>query len=111
MSPAPSKFRATRGALLLAVALTVVASGEFVQPACAGNDIVTDVAPPPDRVEHAPPPRDGYIWGPGHWEWNGRSYIWASGTWLIEHRAAHWIAGRWEQVGAQWHYREGHWER
>ena len=65
---------------------------------------MTDAPPPPDRVEHAPPARDGYAWAPGHWEWNHRSYVWVSGTWIVERRAAHWVADRWEQVGPQWHY-------
>jgi hypothetical protein len=77
----------------------------------AGSEIVTDTAPPPPQIEHAPPQRDGYIWGAGHWEWNGRSYVWVAGTWILERRAAHWVGPTWEQVGAQWHYIAGHWER
>lgn len=100
---------AARNAVLLTIALVgaVVTS----VPASAGSDIMTDVPPPPDRLEHAPPPRDGYVWSAGHWEWNGRAYAWESGTWIVERRAAHWVVGRWEPVGAQWHYIAGHWER
>jgi hypothetical protein len=108
MSPRHSKIRSVR-TLLLTIAL--VAGAAITPRASAGAEIVTDTAPPPDRVEHAPPSRDGYVWGAGHWEWNGRSYIWVSGTWIVERRAAHWVADRWEQVGAQWHYIAGHWER
>jgi WXXGXW repeat (2 copies) len=108
MSPRHSKIRTLR-ALLLTIAL---AAGAAVTPrTSAGAEIVTDSAPPPDRVEHAPAPRDGYVWGAGHWEWNGRSYVWISGTWIVERRAAHWVADRWEPVGAKWHYIAGHWER
>jgi WXXGXW repeat (2 copies) len=105
-----STIRAVRSALLLILGL-IVSAAVMPQWAVAGTEIVTDAAPPADRVEHAPPPRDGYIWGAGHWEWNGRSYIWASGTWIPERRAAHWVIDRWEQVGAHWHYVAGHWER
>jgi hypothetical protein len=95
------------------ILLTIALAGSVLTslPAAAGTEIITDVPPPLDRVEHAPPPRDGYVWSAGHWEWNGRAYAWESGTWIVERRAAHWAAGRWEQVGAQWHYVAGHWER
>ena len=79
--------------------------------AVAGSEVVTDSAPPPLQVEHQPPPRDGYVWSAGHWEWNGRSYVWASGIWILERRAAHWVDARWEQADAHWHYVPGHWER
>jgi hypothetical protein len=109
MSPRQSKIPAARNAILLTI--TLVSSVLTSMPASAGAEINTDIAPPPDRVEHAPPPRDGYVWSAGHWEWNGRAYAWESGTWIVERRAAHWVAGRWDQVGAQWHYVPGHWER
>jgi hypothetical protein len=108
MSPRQSKIPAARNAILLTIAL--VGSVLTSSPATAGTAIITEIAPPPDRVEHAPPPRDGYVWSAGHWEWNGRAYAWESGTWIVERRAAHWVAGRWEQAGAQWHYVAGHWE-
>jgi hypothetical protein len=76
----------------------------------ASSEIITDAPPPPNRVEHAPPPRDGYVWAPGHWEWNRHSYVWVSGTWIVEHRAAHWVPDRWEQTGVQWRFEPGHWE-
>jgi hypothetical protein len=79
--------------------------------AFAETDIVSNVAPPPARAERAPPPRDGYIWGAGHWEWRGHAYSWVSGTWISERRGAHWTPDRWEQQGEQWHFLPGHWER
>jgi hypothetical protein len=108
MSTRHSNIRTIR-TLLLTIAL--VGGATVSQRASAGAEITTDTAPPPDRVEHAPPPRDGYVWGAGHWEWSGRSYVWISGTWKVERRAAHWVADRWEPVGSKWHYVPGHWER
>ena len=111
----PSRRSRVRTALINVLPLTMAltTAGTVFTPylARAGGEIVTDAPPPPDRVEHAPPPRDGYVWGAGHWEWNGRSYVWESGTWVLERRSAHWVAARWEQVGTQWHYIAGHWER
>jgi hypothetical protein len=76
---------------------------------CVGAEITTDIAPPPVRTESQPPPRAGYAWAPGHWEWSGRFYAWVSGTWIVERRG-HWIPDRWEQTGTHWHYVRGHWE-
>jgi WXXGXW repeat (2 copies) len=106
-----SRIRTALNALPLAMALTTAAALVTANPARAGGEIVIDAPPPPDRVEHAPPPRDGYVWGAGHWEWNGRSYVWVAGSWVPERRSAHWVAARWEQAGTQWHYIAGHWER
>ena len=73
-------------------------------------EIVTDVAPPAPRAESPPPPRAGYAWAPGHWEWNNHFYVWVSGTWISERRGK-WIPDQWVQTGTQWHYLKGHWER
>jgi hypothetical protein len=89
-----------------------VASGLFaLSPGSAATDALSDVAPPPLRTERAPPPRDGYVWGAGHWELSRNNYVWVSGTWIPERRGAHWIADHWDQTGAQWRYVPGHWER
>jgi hypothetical protein len=111
MSTRRSRIREVLNAVPLIIALTGVGAAVIPESVSAGSDIVTGAPPPPDRIEHAPPPRDGYVWGAGHWEWNGRSYVWTSGTWIPERRAAHWVVARWEQVGTQWHYIAGHWER
>ena len=73
-------------------------------------ETVTDVPPPQPRIERPPPHRDGYVWAPGYWDWNGRFYRWTSGSWISEHRG-HWVADHWDQLGNQWHYVRGHWEQ
>ena len=103
-------MKTLRDAVLIMACLSV--GGITVSgTASAGADIVVDVPPPPVRAEHMPPPRDGYTWAPGHWEWSGHFYQWVSGAWITERRNAHWIPDRWEQVGTQWRYVAGHWER
>jgi hypothetical protein len=97
-----------RNALL---ANLILAASLVVAPtiASAANDSA-DVAPPAPRVEPVAP-REGYIWAPGYWEWNGRAYKWVSGSYIYERRAAHWVADRWEQVGPHWQHVHGHWEQ
>ena len=90
------------GSILLALLLAAAA---------AEAEIVSDMAPPPDKTEHAPAARDGYVWNQGHWEWTGHSYAWVAGTWIASRPKARWVADHWDEVGTQWHFVAGHWER
>jgi hypothetical protein len=101
-------MNAFRKGLLIALLLPASAGILLAAPSMAA-DIVTNVAPPEARAESPPPPRAGFAWAPGHWEWNDRFYVWASGTWIPEHRGT-WIPDQWEQTGTQWHYLRGHWQ-
>ena len=74
------------------------------------GELYADTPPPTPRVEHAPLPRDGYVWGPGHWAWSGKSYYWVSGTWVVQRRHMQWVADRWEQAGDKWRFVQGHWQ-
>jgi hypothetical protein len=79
--------------------------------ASAGVGIDITVAPPAPRVEVVPPPRPGFVWAPGYWEWRGGAHVWIPGRWMGERRGWHWVPDRWEQRGDHWHHRRGHWER
>ena len=74
------------------IALCVVASGISASAVAAGAGMESDVAPPAPREERAPAPRDGYIWAPGYWDWNGHAYSWVSGRYLYEHRGGFGVA-------------------
>jgi hypothetical protein len=76
-----------------------------------GYGVEVDVAPPPVRIVEAPPPRVGFAWAPGYWNWNGHEHVWAEGRWLPERRGQHWVPERWEQHNARWRLAQGHWER
>ena len=59
---------AVGAASLLSVGTAVmVPTTAQAQPA-----IVIQTPPPPPRVERVPPPRRGYVWAPGHYEWRRR---------------------------------------
>ena len=36
----------------------------------------------PVAIVENPPPREGYIWSPGHGEWDGRHHVWRKGHWV-----------------------------
>ncbi|EMR4172399.1 YXWGXW repeat-containing protein, partial [Pseudomonas aeruginosa] len=71
-------------AAMTAGAVVVLSLGALSVPgvARAGVAISIDVAPPPPRVEVLPPPRVGYVWAPGHWEWVGGRHAWIGGVWM-----------------------------
>jgi WXXGXW repeat (2 copies) len=33
-------------------------------------------------VAAQPPAREGFIWSPQRWEWNGRNHVWVEGRWI-----------------------------
>ncbi len=98
-----------RKGLLAALYVPALVTASLAAPSL-GAEIVSNVAPPPVRVERVAP-REGYVWAPGYWQWNGNAYYWVAGSYVFERRGSHWIADRWEQDGAHWHYLRGHWER
>jgi hypothetical protein len=103
-------MKASRKALLLG--LCMAASAVTVPTiASAGVAIDIDIAPPPLRVETVPPPRVGFVWAPGYWDYRGHDHVWVKGRWVGERHGYHWVADRWEQRGPHWHHEPGHWER
>jgi hypothetical protein len=95
--------------LMLAVFFALASATGAPAAAKANVDIVVNVAPPPLRVEAEPPPRVGYVWAPGHWEWRHGHHVWVRGHWIrarqgLDFEPAHWIErdGRWVYVPAHW---------
>ncbi len=67
--------------------------------------------PPPPRFERVPPPRQGYVWAPGHYEWRGNRYVWMRGTWVQARPGYVYRAPQWRERDGRWEYRRGDWER
>jgi hypothetical protein len=102
-------MKAYRKALFLGLCM---ATSAVTAPtiASAGVAIDINIAPPPVRVETVPPPRVGFVWAPGFWEYRGHEHVWVPGRWVGERRGYHWVPDRWEQRGPNWHHERGHWE-
>ena len=98
MSLRPSLLLPTLPALLLA-------------GTALARDIYADQAPPAPKEEHAPAPRDGFIWGQGHWEWSGKSFFWVNGNWVVQRHGMRYIPDHWEADADRWHFVPAHWER
>jgi WXXGXW repeat (2 copies) len=70
-----------------------------------------NVQPPEPRVVVAPAPRQGHVWAPGYWGWNGHKHVWNEGRWIRERRGEHWQPAHWEESRhGYWHFEKGHWE-
>lgn len=90
-------------------AMLVLAAG-VAGSAQAARYVEITVAPPPDRVEKAPPPRRGYVWAPGYWNWDHGHHVWVRGHWVRERSGHHWVGHHWVQNGERWRFEAGHWE-
>jgi hypothetical protein len=106
---------ALRHALLGAVAAICLgacaATVTAPAPGPAYYGVEVDVAPPPPPAVEIPPPRVGFVWAPGYWNWNGHQHVWAEGRWMAERPGYHWAPDHWEQHNARWRFAKGHWER
>ncbi|MBV9106871.1 MAG: YXWGXW repeat-containing protein [Verrucomicrobia bacterium] len=82
-----------------------------VAPKSLAQGVVVRIAPPPVRVETAPPPPGHYyVWDPGHWKWDGRRYVWVPGHYIHNpHHYVKWIPGHWVERHGGWYWVEGHW--
>ena len=88
-----------------AAALMGVASTSYAIPA-----VVAEVAPPAIVHERIPPPREGFVWAPGHYEWRNGNYVWVSGYWIRERPGFEWEEARWvRRPDGSWRFIAGHW--
>ena len=102
------KIRKTIGGAVLA--LGVMGATTLAAAASSTGEIELTLPPPPARYEVVPQPRAGYIYQPGHYEWDGRAYVWREGL-FIEKREGHvYTPYGLEHRGDMWYYRRGHWD-
>lgn len=92
---------------LLVVAL--LAAGVVSTPAIARTEVYVNIGPPPPVVEVVPAPRQGYVWAPGYWGWNGHKHVWAKGHWKRGYHGHEWVPDQWVQRGNRWYLERGHW--
>jgi hypothetical protein len=95
----------------LMLAVLTAASALSASAALAQEVLVAPMGPPPARVEAPPPPRDGFVWDPGHWRWMHGQYAWAPGHWQAVRVGYRWVPGHWAPRGPNWRWIPGHWAR
>ena len=96
-------------AACFAATLTIAAAPAAV--AQVRGVITVREAPPPLRVEVVPPPRRGYQWAPGYWNWQGRHHVWHAGTWVRTRPGYVYATPSWVERDGRWEFRQGRWAR
>ncbi len=85
----------------------------FYEGGWRSNAVYTQVevipAPPPPRWERTPAPRPGYVWAPGHWEWQGNRHAWVTGIWIEARPGYVYSAPNWIERNGRWEMEPGHW--
>lgn len=102
-----------------AVAVLGLAAGAatYTPPAAAREVVVIRTAPPAPRFERVPPPRVGYTWAPGYWNWYGGRYVWVTGRWVGVRPGYVYRPPAWRPYRGGYHYerevwvRDPHWHR
>ena len=76
-------------------------------------DVEIGVAPPAPAettVVVTPEVRQGFIYEPGHYGWDGQRYVWIEGEYIPNREGHRWEHYTLERHGDRWHYRGGHWD-
>lgn len=93
------------------LAAMLAASFGGIATSVTAATVIVRVAPPPLRAEVAPPPRHGYVWVSGHWEWRNRQHQWVRGTWIRERRGYMYNQPTWVERDGRWTMNRGGWTR
>jgi hypothetical protein len=80
-------------------------------PVMAAIDVYVNTAPPPPRVERVPPPRSGYEWAPGYWNWQGNHHVWTKGHWVKARHGYSYRPHEWVERDGRWQLQRGRWDR
>ncbi|RXZ38282.1 hypothetical protein D9O50_01670 [Oxalobacteraceae bacterium CAVE-383] len=98
--------------IICAAALIAASAGALLPlqaSAQTGVSVVIGNQPPPPRYERVPPPRAGYVWAPGYWNWDGGRHVWAPGHWERVHRYRTYRPAQWHQGPRGWELDRGGW--
>jgi hypothetical protein len=102
------KIRKTIGGVLLA--LGIAGTATIAAAASSSGEIEIQVAPPPDRVEVIPAPREGFIYERGHYDWDNNRYVWREGRFIHKREGHVYTPYALEHRGERWYYHRGHWD-
>ena len=90
------------------------AAGLITAPAIslAATELEVTIAPPADRVEVIPAPREGYVWQRGYWRFEpeGQRHVWVDGRYVQNREGHRFIQGEWRHEGNKYRFSAGHWD-
>lgn len=97
-------------AALLLGASTLMPATALAQFDVNLNIVTTGSAPPPPLYEQAPSPRNGYIWAPGFWNWNGAEHVWNQGHWEQMRLGQRYQPHQWQRTNDGWRLISDQWQ-
>jgi hypothetical protein len=92
-------------------ALPAWSQAVIAAPAAAPEIIVVEVAPPPARQEAIPPAREGYVWAPGYWNYDGSRHVLVEGHHVPSQAGMVYVAPTWEERSGRYALRGERWEK
>ena len=104
------KIRSLMAALTVAIGTLGMATAAS---AARVVDFEISTAPPPpgqQTIVMTPPEREGFVYEPGHYGWDGELYVWVEQQYIPNREGHHWRHYTLEKLGDKWHYRAGHWD-
>ena len=104
--PASAWYDTTRATITGATATAPVVT---TSSSTAPDLVVVQVEPPAPRIEDAPVVREGYVWAPGYWNWDGSNYVWVEGRYVPALAGYSYVAPHWEAVNGGWVLRGEQW--
>ncbi len=96
---------------LILGSLVAAALGGLSIPAAARTnvDFYLNFGPPVAPYEVVPPPRVGYVWVPGFWDWRYSRHHWVRGHWVRARPGYYYEPARWIPRDGRYYYRRGGW--
>jgi hypothetical protein len=86
-------------------------SAVILTPSVEPQVIIVETAPPPLRAEVMPGAREGYVWAPGYWNYDGTRYVWVDGRFLPDQAGAVYVAPRYEASNGRYAFYGERWSK
>jgi hypothetical protein len=77
-------------------------SAVIIAPMGQPEIAVVEIAPPPPRLEDIPSAREGYVWSPGYWNYDGGNYVWVDGRFIADQSGARYVGPRWVESNGRY---------
>jgi hypothetical protein len=91
------------------IALSAAAYMPLSSVAQSSVSVVIGSAPPPPRFESVPASRNGHVWAPGYWNWNGKRHEWVTGHWERARDGYNWRPAEWRRGDRGYSLQQGGW--
>ena len=92
------------------IACAIILGATSLNASAIDINVTIGAAPPPVKYEVMPAPRDGNLWVPGFWDWNGSKHTWVQGNWEKTRPGYVYVKPEWQKTNNGWHLAKGHWK-